>query len=142
MSFIDFTYYVAIENGIYWIAYIVDNLLKECLTESKDNCPGCKDGKKSPILHLHLQLGLKDILEFYLHASTVKVDVLREDLLMKFEVQLNIKLNEMDTASYISLGQLFMKTCTPGSIYYGNYVNEVYDDIVNKPVKKILKRKK
>ena len=71
------------------IAYIVDNLvnlMKECFTESKNNCPGCKDGKKSPILHLHLQLGLKDILELYLHASTVKVDVLLEDLLMKFAV--------------------------------------------------------
>ena len=129
------------ENGIYWIAYIVDNLVKECLTESKDNCPGCKDGKKSPILHLHLQLGLKDILEFYLHAAIVKVDVLLEDLLMKFVVQLNIKLNEMDKASYISHGRMFLKTCTPGSIYYGNYVNEVYDDIINTPVTKILKRK-
>ena len=35
------------ENGIYWIAYIVDNLVKECLTESKNNCPGCRDGKES-----------------------------------------------------------------------------------------------
>ena len=130
------------ENGIYWIAYIVDNLLKKCLTESKDNCPGCKDGKKSPILHLHLQLGLKDILEFYLHAATIKVDVLLEDLLMKFEVQLNIMLNEMDNASYISHGRMFLKTCTPGSIYYGNYVNEMYDDIINRPVIKILKHKK
>ena len=129
------------ENGIYWIAYIVDNLVKEYLTESKDNCPGCKDGKQSPILHLHLQLGLKDILEFYLHAATVKVDVLLEDLLMKFVVQLNIKLNEMDKASYISHGRMLLKTCTPGSIYYGNYVNEVYDDIINTPVTKILKRK-
>ena len=74
MSFIDFTNYIAMENGIYWITYIVDNLVKECLTESKDNYLGCKDGKKSPILHLHLQLGLKDILEFYLHAANVKVD--------------------------------------------------------------------
>ena len=48
------------ENGIYWIAYIVDNLVKGCLTECKDNYPGCKDGKKSQILHLHLQLGLRE----------------------------------------------------------------------------------
>ena len=130
------------ENGIYCIAYVVDNLLKECLTESRDNCPGCKYGKKSPILHLHLKLGLKDILEFYLHAATINVDVLLEDLLMKFEVQLNIKLNEMDNASYISHGRMFLKTCTPGSIYYGNYVNEMYDDIINRPVIKILKCKK
>ena len=115
--------------------------MKECLTESKDKCPGCKDGKKSPILHLHLQLGLKDILEFYLHAATIKVDVLLEDLLVKFVVQLNIKLNEMDKVSYISHGRMFLKTCTPVSVYYGNYVNEVYDDIINKPVTKILKRK-
>ena len=60
--------------------------MKECLTESKNNCPGCKDGKKSPILYLHLQLGLKDILELHLHAATVKVDVLLEDLLLKFAV--------------------------------------------------------
>ena len=48
----------------------------------------------------------------------------------------------MDKASYISHGWMFLKTCTPGSIYYGNYVSEVYDDIINKPVTKILKRKK
>ena len=115
------------ENGIYWIAYIVDNLLKECLIESKDNCLGCKDDKMSPILHLHLQLGLKDILEFYLHAATIKVDALLVDLLTKFAVQLNIKLNEMEKACYISHGRMFLKACTPSSTYYGNYVNEVYE---------------
>ena len=48
----------------------------------------------------------------------------------------------MDNASYISHGRMYLKTRTPGSIYYGNYVNEMYDDIIDRPVIKILKRKK
>ena len=118
-------------ENVYWIAYIVDKLIKECMIESMDNCLGCRDNKSSPILHLHMQQGLGDKLEYYLHAATIKVDVQLEDLLAAFSIQLDIKLNDMDKASYVSHARIFLKTCTPGSIYYGNYITEHNDDVIN-----------
>ena len=125
-------YIIVMENGIYWIAYIVDNLIKECLTESEDNCLGCKDNKSSAILHHHLQLGLRDKLEYYLYAATIKVDVTLEDYLTLFSSLRKLKLTDLEKASYITHARKFLKTCTPGSIYYGNYITGVYDEIINK----------
>ena len=52
-----------------WVGFITQQLIKQCYSLSIEECDGCKNGKKSILLHSHEWLSLLEKIEIHFEAA-------------------------------------------------------------------------
>ena len=125
-----------------WIGYLTGLIVQRCVELCVLRCPGCIDKLKSPVLHLHHQYSLLDKLKTH-------IDEIRGSLLPTISQLYDIVKNKLphsddlakDMEIYTNNARFFLQTATPETLYYGRYLNEQDDSIINelliqKPSKK------
>lgn len=114
-----------------WLGFLTETFIREAMTNCEQECPGCRDGMRSAVLHLHQQLSLLDKLRKYFEQ-------IRGDLLTKiltFYSQFQMKLPhsddlDKDKSIYCGVARSYLITCTAETIYYGRYVTEATDSFI------------
>lgn len=112
-----------------WLGYLIAVFIDETLIHAKECCPGCHDGKNSPLLHAHNHSGLLEKLVMFhplvRDAMLSKMKTLVEDYVEKFP----------DPQLYDETGQKVLKTfgrdfliqSSPTFIYYSHYLTPECD---------------
>ena len=114
----------------FWLGFVTADFIKRCVDMSLATCDGCRDGKISPLLHMHHQLGLKDKITY--HMESVRGALLPNLHLLYEEFKQKLTSNSnMDKDAYISTARFFLISATPESLYYGRYLNEVNDSFIH-----------
>ena len=116
------------QNLKLWLCHISAELINSCLSLNIENCPGCRDGILSPILHFHTSFSLKDVIEKYFDTASKKMDV--EYLCEKFCTKLDLG-DEQTYYRFIEVGKSFLKTLTAKALYYGDYITVENDKLVS-----------
>ena len=114
-----------------WIGYLAENIIRRCISLAETECPGCRDSVKCSILHLHHQLSLLDKIQN--HFEAVRGEVLHklQNLYADIQHRLPHSTDEKkDKTIYCNVGRIFLLTCSPQSIYFGRYVNEMNDSFL------------
>lgn len=125
-----------------WIAFLCSNIIRQCVELSELNCPGCEGKLKSPLLHLHMQLSLLEKLK--VHFEEIRGSILPTvpELYRQFQHKLPHSDNLIvDEECYVSNGRHFLTTLTSEALYYGRYLNEFVDEMVDQGFKVAKKRK-
>ena len=125
-----------------WIGYLAGLAIQRCVELSVLRCPGCRDRLKSSVLHQHHQSSLLDKLKTYFNE-------VRGSLLPAIDQLYDIAKNKLphsddaakDMEIYSNNARFFLQTATPETLYYGRYLSEQNDYIINelliqKPAKK------
>ena len=124
-----------------WLGFLCEQIIRQANQMSFLNCPGCKAKLKSPILHLHLQTSLLDKMKTFFEeicgCLLKSVPQLYDLIQHKLPHSDNL---EQDKDSYISIGRQFLMTHTCESVYYGRWVTEFNDDIIDEGFKVSKKR--
>ena len=109
---------------------------------SKLKCPGCEAKLKSPILHLHLQNSLLDKVVAYFEEIRASVLQSVPELYQKISQKLPHSDNlEQDQESYIMIGRQFLISHTCHSLYYGRWITEYNDCIIDEGFKILGKKR-
>ena len=109
-----------------WLGFLAAEILLRCVERNLQSCPGCRDGKFSPILHLHYSLNLNQTLKKYMSITITTIDVDQ-----MFQVYIDKFGPQLDGDELIIMGKHFMKTLTPDALYYGNYVTTDNDFVIH-----------
>ncbi len=125
-----------------WLGYLADQIIHKCIAICNSECPGCRDTKISPILHLHQQLSLLDKLTNYFEQT--RAQVLQD--VEKLYIQISDKLphskdEKQDKVIYCNVGRNFLITCTAQSLYFGRYITDMNDNFIAEVANKLKKTK-
>ena len=116
-----------------WLGYLVSVFVNETLTHSQECCPGCHDGKNSPLLHVHHQSGLLEKLTMFhsLVRDTMlkKMKNLLEDYISRFPDAKQY--DEVDQKTLKSYGRDFLNQSSPRFIYYSHYLTPAVDSLMD-----------
>lgn len=131
-----------------WLAYLCEHIVRDAVNLAKDHCLGCKESKYSPLLHLHEQTSLLDKIRTYFEEIRGRVLSTLPDIYDRFKKQLAHTTDlEKDKESYVDSARKFLLTITPDAVYFGRYIDEMTDSVLNdgfkiKKVAKVSKKRK
>ena len=115
-----------------WLGFLCEVVIRQCLQLSLLRCPGCEDGIKSSILHLHAQQSLLDKLKRYFEEVRGEILPTITELYEQFQSKLPHSDNlEKDKECYVSCARQFLLTITVESLYFGRYVNSFNDGVIS-----------
>ena len=106
-----------------WLAFLAADIIKRCTTRQQQDCPGCRDGLLSPLLHYHNHFTLHDMMKKYMDIVTLEMDL--QQLFGEFIIKFG--LFDLPNDEYVKLGQNFVRFSTADAIYYGNYITKEND---------------
>ena len=115
-----------------WIGYLCEQNIRQTEQLAKIKCPGCETKLKSPLLHLHEHQSLLDKLHVYFEDVRGGVAT----AIPEFYNQIQHRLPHSDDLEkyrecYIYNARQFLITLTSDALYYGRYMNEFIDGIIN-----------
>ena len=113
----------------FWLGYITAEFIKKCVDQSLVDCHGCRDGKISPLLHIHHQLGLKEKITH--HMEFVRGELISAIPSLYDQFKLKCVDSSMDKDVYVTNARFFLISITPESLYYGRYLNETNDFFIS-----------
>ena len=111
-----------------WLGFIASEIFNGCIQLNKDNCPACKNGIISPILHFHNALNLHDITEKYFSIVIQNLDL--KAIFEKFSAKILSMYGVTSNNELITIGGFFLKTINPKALYYGDYITAEIDGFV------------
>ena len=117
-----------------WLGFLTETFVRASISICQKECPGCRDGMKSAILHLHHQLSLLDKIKKYFEE--IRGDLLTNIPAQYSRIEKKIPHSEdleKDRNIYCGIARSFLITCTPETIYYGRYIS----DETMKSIKKV-----
>jgi len=103
-----------------WFGFLAAELIKQCIEICDRECPACKDGIVSPLLHYHNELNLREKMEKFISKTVMDVPKLFDQFVIRFG------LFTLDRNQFVNIGQSFINFSTPDAIFYGKYIN--YDN--------------
>ena len=128
-------------NHDYWLGFLSEQMVRQCVQMAKLKCPACSDKLYSPALHLHQQLSLLDKMK--IHFEEVRGTLLSsiDALYSQFEDKLPHSHDlEKDRLIYCNNARVFLLTAASETIYYGRYINDMNDSFINEAF--IIRRKR
>ena len=106
-----------------WLAFLASEIIDKCYKKLLEECPACKDGLLSPLLHLHVQYNLLDTMKKYFSVVSLQMDIqaLFNTFIIKFGYY------QVAEEEYIKTGQCFVRFSSAEAIYYGKYITKEND---------------
>ena len=119
-----------------WIGFLCEQILRQITQLSIIRCPGCEQKHKSAIFHQHEQHSLLDKVRLYFEE--IRGSII--PTVCQLYIQVEQKLPHSDDLAndrecYISIGRQFMLTITADALYYGRYINEFMDGLIDDAIK-------
>ena len=124
------------------MGFLAENIIRKCVSMSLTECPGCKDGMKSEVLHLHSQRSLLEKLQA--HFEPARAEILNSITILYKNVEDKLPHSDdrkKDMTIYCNVGRHFLITCSPQTIYYGRHVTEQNDSFIMDVLSNTLKSK-
>ena len=113
-----------------WLGFLTATVIQKCEKLARERCPGCRDKLKSPLLHQCHQHGLmskltrfSDEVKGSLLPSLEKLYESAKDAIQGSEGQ--------DKDMFLSNGRFFLHNTNAGGFYYGRYLTETNDAMVD-----------
>ena len=125
-----------------WIGYLTGIVFNRCVKLSLQRCPGCIAKLKSPVLHQHEQNSLlQKIVIYFNEVRGLMLPSLDQlyDIIAKQLPHSDDPLKDKDI--YLQNGIFFLTSANPDSIYWGRYIDEFNDAMINSMVDIALKKK-
>ena len=124
-----------------WLAFLSEAFVRESMSLCMKECSGCKDDMKSAILHLHHQMSLLDKLKLYFEKVRGEMLAKIPMFYLKFEKKLPHSEDlSKDRNIYCEVARSFLMTCTAETLYYGRYITELTDSLLQRLIKPMTKR--
>ena len=101
-----------------WLAFLSAQIVDRCIEHCTLNCPACRDGLLSPLLHRHNQLNLRGKIDLYFERVTQQMDM--SSLFDQFIIRFGWFSLQRD--EYVNIGENFIKLSTSDAIFFGNYI--------------------
>lgn len=126
----------------FWTAFLCENFVRQAVQLSELQCPGCHDKLKSPLLHQHHQNSLLDKVRIYFEEIRGTLLQTLPELYTQIESKLPHS-NDManDREMYLNSGRQFLLQITSDALYYGRYISDLLDPIIDEGFKVNKKRK-
>ena len=106
-----------------WLAFLSADIIQRCTTRLQQECPACRDGLLSPLLHYHNHFSLHEMMNKYMHLVVLEMDL--QQLFGEFTIKFG--LFDLATDEFVKIGQSFVRFSTADAIYYGNYITKEND---------------
>ena len=106
-----------------WLAFLSAEIIQRCTARLQQECPACRDGLLSPLLHYHNHFNLHEMMNKYMHVVVLEMDL--QQLFSEFTIKFG--LFDLATDEFVKLGQNFVRFSTADAIYYGNYITKEND---------------
>ena len=104
-----------------WLGFLSAEIIRQCIELCAVQCPGCRDGMISPLLHNHNILNLHEKLRNYMHHVELNLSTLLDTFSVHFG------LFTLDRNRFLEIGGAFSHFSTPDAIFYGKYINSEND---------------
>ena len=119
-------------NNDFWIGFLCEQIIRQCVQMSIIKCPGCDEKLFSPVLHLHHQLSLFDKINHYFEEVRGSILPAVDVYYTQFEEILpHSNDRKKDRIIYNNTATNFLIQAKPETIYYGRYVNSLNDQYIN-----------
>lgn len=115
-----------------WIGFLCEQIIRQSVQLSNIRCPGCQTKLKSPVLHLCQQQSLLE--KIRATFDEIRGSVLPAITELYNQIQDRLPHSDdllQDQQCYVSNGRHFLLTVTCEALYYGRYINEFIDDLIN-----------
>ena len=125
-----------------WIGYLTEIIVRKTVETCINHCSGCRDKLKSPLLHLHHQYSLLDKLHLYINEIRGNLVPIINSLYNDVSHKLPHSDDLMkDKELYTNNARFFLTTSSPESLYFGRYISENNDCIIEELLTPKKKRK-
>ena len=106
-----------------WLAFLGADVIQRCVDCCEQECPACKNGLLSPLLHFHNQYSLREKLDTYYYKTIQQLDIaaLFDRFILRFGW---FSLNREE---FVNMGQSFVRLSTPDALFYGKYITKEND---------------
>ena len=125
-----------------WTGYLTGILLNRCIKLSLQRCPGCIAKLKSPLLHEHEQHSLLDKIKLYFNEvrglMLPSLDKLYDIIAKQLPHSADTSL---DKEIYCKNGVFFLTSANPDTIYYGRWIDEINDSMIDSMVDSSLTKR-
>jgi hypothetical protein len=126
----------------FWTAFLCENFVRRAVQLSEIQCPGCQDKLKSPLLHIHHQHSLLDKIRRNFEEIRGTLVQTIPELYAQIEARLPHSDDlTKDREMYISSARQFLLQITSDALYFGRYMSELLDPIIDEGFKTNKKRK-
>ena len=126
----------------FWTAFLCENFVRQAVHLSELQCPGCHEKLKSPLLHQHHQTSLLDKIRMYFEEIRGTLLQTLPELYTQVESKLPHSDNTAhDREMYLNSGRQFLLQITSDALYYGRYISDLLDPIIDDGFKVNKKRK-
>ena len=99
-----------------WFAFLSAEIIRQCIEICAKECPGCKNGMFSPLLHRHNELNLREKMERYIGRVEINLSALFDQFAVQFGWF------TLDRDQFLNHAQAFADFSTPDAIFYGKYI--------------------
>ena len=125
-----------------WTGYLTELIVQKSIETCELRCPGCTDKLKSPLLHFHNQMDLFQKMKHYYNEIRgfllPTIDLLYDNVSHKLPHSNDLA---KDKEQYIYNARVFLNISSPESIYYGRYLDQHNDCIINELISTKKERK-
>ena len=99
-----------------WFAFLSADIIRQCIEICANECPGCKNGILSPLLHRHNELNLREKMERYIGRVEINASAMFDQFVVQFGWF------TLDRDEFLNHAQAFADFSTPDAIFYGKYI--------------------
>ena len=107
-----------------WLAFLSSVIIERCEMKLQQECPGCQNGLRAPLLHLHKQFNLRETIKKYMQTIVQEFDI--KSLFNSFIIKFGYF--EISEDEFVQYGQSFVQFSTADAIYFGNYITAELDE--------------
>ena len=120
-------------------ALLAEQICRECVSLSMQNCSACKDRVKSHLLHRHHHLNLLETLREYFEpvrgSMLGSISIFYNCIEAKLPHSSDFKKDKM---IYLLQARAFLTSCNAETIYWGRYVQKEDDTYIASALENIV----
>ena len=115
---------MALDHNKTWPGYLTAHIIDQCIAHCEADCPGCRDGVLSPLLHWHNRFDLRTKVDRYFFTVKNKVDV--SALFDAFHLRFGF-FSKLNREKFVNSGECFVDNATPTSLVFGDFITHSLD---------------
>ena len=126
-----------------WMSCISDSLIRDVLRRSRSNCAACQSDMSAPALHKHEILSLLEKIQEHFEETRLYMIGIIPKLYDQFQHLLPHSPDLVkDKETYQESAKYFLLSATANSIFYGQYITGVTDQITREAFKPVRRCKR
>ena len=125
-----------------WLGFLTGVVIRRCVEIAVHRCPACKNKLKCPVLHLHHEQSLLQKMKtYYDEVKATLLPKINEFYELTKHILPRSNDDEKSKEMYTSSGAMFLQMTSAEGLYYGRYIHERNDSLINELLTYKSKRK-